>query len=104
MKPTTGRRAPNTADRWFDRFREAIRSLESAATRCPKAVENRKVSVEIREFHFGRLPNVFRIIFHIDGDIVRVLRIRRGQRRSLTRREITEAIETDDDSLLDGPA
>lgn len=29
------------------------------------AVENRKVSLEVRELHFGRRPNVFRVVFHI---------------------------------------
>jgi hypothetical protein len=35
----------------------------------------------------------YRIVFMIDGDTVCVLRIRRGQRRLLTRREIDEASE-----------
>lgn len=89
-------RAPKTVDLWFDRFREAIRSLESQPERCPLAAENRRVSLEVRELHFGRRPNVFRVIFHIDGNCVRVLRIRRGQRRLLTRREISEAVGTDE--------
>ena len=89
-------RAPSTVDRWFDRFREAIRSLELHPERCPLAAENRKVSLEVRELHFGRRPNVFRVIFHIDGNDVRVLRIRRAQRRQLTRREITDAIRSDE--------
>lgn len=94
------RHAPNTADRWFDRFREAIRSLEIAPDRCAFAIENRRVKIEIRELHFGRRPNVFRIIFHIDGTTVRVLRIRRGQRQFLTRRQIADALEMDDPSKL----
>lgn len=93
----THQRAPNTVDRWFDRFREAIGSLESHPERCPLAAENAKVSMEVREMHFGRRPNVFRVIFHIDGNCVRVLRIRRGQRRLLTRRQIDEA--ADDEKL-----
>jgi hypothetical protein len=37
-----------------------------------------------------------RVIFHIDGQYVRVLRIRRGQRRLLTARRIREAAVTDE--------
>jgi len=89
-------RAPYTADQWFDRFRETIRTLEASPERCPIAIENRNVPIEIRELHFGKTPNVFRIIFHIDSNIVRVLRIQRGQRRLLTRRAILEAMNSED--------
>ncbi|MGE3780310.1 MAG: type II toxin-antitoxin system RelE/ParE family toxin [Pirellulaceae bacterium] len=90
------RRAPKTAESWLGRFREAIRSLETAPERCPLAIENTKVTLEIRELRFGKRPNVFRIIFVVDGRTVRVLRIRRGQRRFLTRRQIEEAADNDD--------
>ncbi len=52
--------------------------------RCPLAREHRKVHVELREILFGRRPNVYRVIFLIDRDTVRVLRIRRARRRPLT--------------------
>jgi hypothetical protein len=48
---------------------------------------------ELREMLFGRRPNVFRTLFTIDGDAVRVLRVRRATRRSLSRRELREADE-----------
>ncbi len=51
--------------------------------------------VELREILFGRRPNVYRVIFLIDGDTVRVLRIRRAQRRPLTRKQFDEASERD---------
>ena len=58
---------------------------------CPRA---RKVDVELREILFGKTPNVYRVIFMIDGDTVRVLRIRRAQ-APLTRKQIDEASELD---------
>jgi plasmid stabilization system protein ParE len=88
-------RVPTTATNWLDRFQDAIRSLSDLPQRCPLAVENRKINVEIREFRFGRRPNVYRVIFHIDGSIVRVLRIRRGQRYPLTKKELTEALQNE---------
>lgn len=89
------RRAPLTADRWLDRFQRALGTLGHNPQRCPFARENGKVELELREFHFGKRPNVFRVIFTIDGPLVRVLRIRRAQRRLLTRRQIEDAFRAD---------
>ncbi len=90
------RRAPRTARRWLERFENALQSLECKPQRCPLARENKKVTVELREFLFGKPPSVFRVVFTIDQNIVRILRIRRAQRRSLTRRQIEQATERDD--------
>jgi plasmid stabilization system protein ParE len=89
------RRAPLTADRWLDRFQRALGTLAHNPQRCPLARENGKVELELREFHFGKRPNVFRVIFTMDGPSVRVLRIRRAQRRLLTRRQIENALRAD---------
>ena len=45
----------------------------------------------MREFSFGRRPHVFRALFVVEGDRVRIIRIRRGQRRLLSRIELDEA-------------
>jgi len=87
------RRAPATAARWLDRFQDFLQQLDTNAPLCTRARESRKVSLDLRETLYGRRPNVFRVIFVIDGHTVRVLRIRRGQRRSLTIEEINEASE-----------
>jgi plasmid stabilization system protein ParE len=85
-------RAPAPAARWLSRFETALQSLERHPARCPLARENRKVDIELREYLFGKRPFVFRVIFTIDGPTVRILRIRRAQRRFLTRDEIDEAL------------
>jgi plasmid stabilization system protein ParE len=85
------RKAPSTAARWLDRFQSALQRLDTNPQYCPRAREHRKVDVELRETLFGKTPNVYRAIFVIDGDTVRVLRIRRAQRRPLTRNQIDEA-------------
>ena len=36
------------------------------------------MDVEFREILFGKTPNVYRVVFVIDGGTVRVLRIRRA--------------------------
>jgi plasmid stabilization system protein ParE len=88
------RHAPMAAARWLERFHRALQTLDANPQRCPLAKENAKVDVELREFHFGRRPNVFRVIFTIDVDSVRILRIRRAQRRWLTRSQIEEASDS----------
>jgi plasmid stabilization system protein ParE len=89
------RRAPATAARRLDRFQATLRRLDANPQRFPRAREHRKVDLDVREFPFGRRPNVYRVIFLIDRDTVRVLRIRRAQRRPLTRKQIDEASEHD---------
>lgn len=83
--------APQTATRWLDRFQAAIELLSENPQRCSRAKEDAEVDLELRELLFGHRPNVFRVIFALDGSTVRVLRIRRAQRRYLTRPEIDEA-------------
>lgn len=72
------RRAPATAARWLDRFQTALERLDTDPQRCPHAREHGKVDVELREMLFGTKPHIYRAIFAIDGDTVRVLRIRRA--------------------------
>ncbi len=69
--------------------------------RCPLARQNGKLELEVREFHFGKRPHVFRVTFTVDGASVRILRIRRAQRRALTGRQLQRAWEEDDQKELD---
>ena len=85
------RHAPHTAAKWVIRFTSALFKLEYQPHRCGVARENRRSSIDLREFHFGKKPNVFRVIFTNDGDRVRVFRILRPQRRPLSRKEIDDA-------------
>jgi plasmid stabilization system protein ParE len=87
------RAAPRSAARWLERFQIALQSLDERPDRCPFAPENRKVDAELREYLFGRRPHVFRAIFLVDGDAVRILRIRRAQRRLLSRDELDAALD-----------
>ena len=90
------RRAPLTASNWMDRFHAALQTLATNPERCGLARESSRSPVELREFHFGPRPYVFRVIFTIDGAAVRVLRVRRAQRRFLTRKQIEDALDPDE--------
>ena len=82
--------APESAARWLARFQEALRSLELNPERCGLAPEHKRLKRELRQLMFGAKPNVFRVVFLTQGDVVRVLRIRRAARRFLTRKELGE--------------
>jgi len=79
---------------WRLRLKSDVHMLVRSRRNSPSS--NGKVAVEVREFHFGKRPAVYRVIFAIEGDTVRVLRIRRAQRRALTRRQIEDALQQDD--------
>ncbi len=85
--------APDPAAQWLGRFKVALKSLEHNPERCPLAPESRRSSRELREFLFGKRPFVFRVIFTVDGDAVRILRICRAQRKLLTQDELGESAE-----------
>ena len=86
--------APETAVRWLNRFYECLKTLDERPDRCPLAPENRRTQrVELREYLYGRRPNVFRAIFLIDGQTVRILRIRRASRRFLSSGQVDDALD-----------
>lgn len=80
------------AIRWLERFEAAISTLSERPERCSQSRESRRMDVDLRDFLFGKRPNVYRVVFVIDGDIVRVLRIRRSHRGTLTSGEIQRAM------------
>jgi toxin ParE1/3/4 len=70
------------ARRWFNGLERKIYSLERLPRRCPSAPESRKARRPIRQFLYGRKPDVYRILFEIN-DVTRtvhVLTIRHGAR------------------------
>ena len=83
-------RAPETAERWLDRFEEALQSLSTFPERHGLAAEATTHGREIRELHFGKRPNVFRVLYLIDGEKVRVARIIRSSRMPLGKDEIEQ--------------
>ena len=83
--------APQTAVRWYNRFQEALQTLEINPDRCPKAWEDRRSRRGLYQYHYGKRPNVFRAIFTIEGDTVWILRIRRAARRPLTQQDLGES-------------
>ena len=87
--------APNTLAKWLKPLQIHVKTLSRNPQRCPIARESKRVFLEVRELHFGRRPNVFRILFAIDKATVRVLKIVRAQRRSPSWRSIESSFWED---------
>ena len=75
--------AGETGIRWFLAMEDAIASLSQFPKSCPLAPENEHFPFELRQFLYGQKPHVYRILFTIDGDIVDILHIRHGRRKSV---------------------
>src|SRR5688572_12480456 len=78
------RRSPSRAESWLNGARAAIEALRSFPRRCPLAPENDAFDLEIRQSLYGE----YRILFNVEGDVVRVVHVQHGARRSLTPDEL----------------
>jgi hypothetical protein len=75
--------APVRGPLWFNRLLAAIESLQTMPQRCAYATENNQFPFEVRQLLFGRKPNVYRVVFTIEGNVVYVLRIRGPRQKPL---------------------
>jgi plasmid stabilization system protein ParE len=71
--------APGRAERWRQRLLAAIDTLEHWPARHSLAPEAETVGMDLRQMLFG----AYRILYVVEGDIVNVLTVRHGARRSL---------------------
>ena len=80
-----GEQAPHKVEEWFDSLVLEIHSLETMPERCPLAPENGRweSELEVRQLLFDRYPSIYRILFTVIDQTVRVLQVRHGSRRYL---------------------
>jgi plasmid stabilization system protein ParE len=76
-------RAPETAERWFNKFTARVQSLETTASQCPVARESRRLPFELREMLFGK-QRQWRVLFTIRGDDVLVMTVRHASQSDVT--------------------
>ena len=82
-------RSPDAAARWYLGLFAKLSTLENQPLRCARAPESDIVGREVRQLFYGRRPrDWFRALFDIEGDDIRVLRIRRCTRAELAGREV----------------
>lgn len=82
------RNAGEAGLRWLAELEDAIASLNMNPQRCPIAPENGEFPFEVRQLFYGRQPNVYRILFTINRDVVYVFHVRHGRRRPLGERHV----------------
>lgn len=72
------------APKWCNELLDAIESLALDPDRHPVARENGQFEQTIRQLLFGRGKSIYRVLYTVDGDVVRILHIR-YPRQSLLR-------------------
>lgn len=75
--------AGKTGIRWFHGLEDAVASLANFPKSSPIAPESIRFHFEVRQLFYGRKPHIYRILFTIEGEVVKVLHIRHGRRRPL---------------------
>ncbi len=82
-------RSVEQAEKWYDNFAKAIRSLAENPDRCPLAKENKAFPCELRQLNYGLGKYLtHRAVFTIRPDMVLVLRVRHLAQRSLSSEDL----------------
>jgi plasmid stabilization system protein ParE len=76
-------KAPMTAARWYDRLMQAIDSLGDNPESYPLAPDAEAFDVPLRQMLFGKRSGIYRILFTVHGNVVRVHHIRHGAQKFL---------------------
>jgi plasmid stabilization system protein ParE len=78
--------SPTNAKRWLEGALKKASSLAIFPLRCALISEARELNVELRETFYKS----HRIIYKIDGDMVRIVTVYHGSRDRLTAEDLTE--------------
>ena len=77
-------RSATAAERWYAGLSRAIASLAAKPGRFPVSEEDSEVlGCEARILLYGRRRGVFRILYHIEGDTVWVIRVRHSAQNQI---------------------
>ena len=72
--------SPEQAARWYAGFYEAIGTLLTFPNRCPSAGDSGIDGLDTRLLLCGSRRNAYRILFAVDGEIIRILSVRHSSR------------------------
>jgi len=79
--------SPDKATLWFFDVQEAIESLANFPLRCPLAPESVTFGSEIRHLLIGK----YRILFHVDDEVVYVTHVRHFSQQTLSAEDVGES-------------
>lgn len=80
--------APRAAEKWLRGIQKTIDGLQFFPNAHALAREHKEFREPIRQTTYGRGTGVYRIIFVVRGDDVRVLHVRHGARQAMPDREL----------------
>ena len=75
-------KSPDRAEKWYRGLFERIETLKSHPKRCPVAPERGDNGEELRYLTYGKRGDVFRILFAIRGDLIRIVSLIHSARGS----------------------
>ncbi|MGV0023552.1 type II toxin-antitoxin system RelE/ParE family toxin [Phormidesmis priestleyi] len=81
-------RNPEFADRWFRSLMNAIATLQETPRRCVLAIEHEIFPEEVRQLLYGKVKNIYRVLFTIREATVYVLYVRHSSQAPLTADDI----------------
>lgn len=83
-------RSPSGADAWMKAYVNALGKLQQNADGYPVAEENDHFDIELKQSLFKTRRGIpYRLIFNIEGNQVRILRVRGPGQANVTPDEIT---------------
>jgi plasmid stabilization system protein ParE len=76
--------SPENAATWFNALFDVIQSLETMPFRCSLAPESDILGEEIRQYIYRKN---YRILFNVEGEVVRIYHIRHVAQQFLTKED-----------------
>ena len=73
-------RSPFRGSEWLDGLERAMNSLAELPERCPVARKLSTPAGAVHQLLYGRYPHVYRIYFHVVGNVVEIMHVRHGAR------------------------
>lgn len=78
----------SAAERWRDALFRRLSKLELMPEVWPLADDSDLAGTEVREFLFRHWRHVYRIMYRIDGEVVRIHRVRHASQDQLTAEDL----------------
>jgi plasmid stabilization system protein ParE len=75
--------SPERAEKWYRELFERIETLKNHPNRCPVASESVDYGEELRYLTYGKRGGVYRILFTIRGDVIRIVALHHGAKGSI---------------------
>lgn len=78
------------ADVWLDGMQDAIDAIARMPSSYAISPEASRFGMDIREMHYGKSPQVYRVFFVVKKHRIHVLHVRHAAQRSLTRPQLVD--------------